>query len=275
MEKTHLPLVIDSKSAHPYYILSAFTAILLLIASGGSFILKDIYVPFVPARLIPLAHGQDLLSLLAVPVLIMSIISARRNSLRGLILLPGILLYIAYAYALYAFGAIYNGFFFIYIALVGLPIYSMLGVATHIHGEAYRTHLKPHFPAKVISLYLISAAVLIIPVWRGFLLRAILTGTLSEGINTVYVLDLALLLPAFIVVAIQLWRRQTFGYLLSGILLVKAVTLGLSIVLGMVLAFMQQGILNAGRMGLFGTLTLVGFVVLIAYLRNVQESVGP
>lgn len=272
MGNQHSPAVIDPKTVRPYYILSAVTTFLLFLASGGSFVLKDIYAPFVPARLIPEAYGQDLLSFLAVPVLILSLVAARRHSLRGLILLVGTLLYVAYAYALYAFGALYNGFFLVYIALVGLPIYSVIGIVTHIQGEAYRSHLKAHFPEKVVSLYLASVAVLVMIVWIGFILRAMATQTLSEGINTVYVLDLALLLPAFMVVAIQLWRHQTWGYLLSGVLLVKAVMLGLSIVLGKIVAYVQQGTFSAGRVSLFGTLTLVGLVVLIVYLRNVQED---
>jgi hypothetical protein len=275
MENQHSSLVIESKAVQPYFILSALTAFLLLLASGSSFVLKDIYVPFVPAHLIPEAYGQDLLSLLAVPVLILSLVAAWRNSLRGLILLAGILLYVAYAYALYAFGALYNGFFFVYIALVGLPIYAFIGIVTHIPIEAFRSQLKANFPEKLVSLYLMSVAVLVTAVWINFLLRAIATQTLSEGINTVFVLDLALLLPAFMLSAIQLWRRRPLGYLLSGILLVKAVTLGLSIVLGKIVAYVQLGIFSVGRVGLFGILTLVGIVVLVVYLRNVQAEPHP
>jgi hypothetical protein len=249
------------------------TAFLLLLASVSSLLLKDIYAPFVTAHLISEAYGQDLLSLLAVPVLVISLIAAWRNSLRGLILLAGILLYVAYAYSLYAFGAIYNGFFLVYIALVGLPIYALIGIVTHIPIEAYRTQFKAHFPEKLVSLYLMSVAILIMSVWISFLLRAMATQTLSQGINTVYVLDLALLLPAFILSAIQLWRRRPLGYLLSGIFLVKAVTLGLSIVLGKMVAYVQLGLFSVERVGLFGIITLVGIVVLAVYLRNVQAKV--
>jgi NADH:ubiquinone oxidoreductase subunit 6 (subunit J) len=264
--------VIDQKLVRPYYYLSALTGFLLLLASLGSFVLKDIYTPFVPAHLIPEAYGQDLLSLLAVPALILSLRVASRNSLRGLVLLIGILLYVAYAYVLYAFGALYNVFFLVYVALVGLPIYAVIGLMSHIQGEVYRSHIKACFPEKLVSLYLMGVAILVAIVWMVFLVRAMSTQMLSEGINTVYVLDLALLLPAFMVAAIQLWRRKTWGYILSGILLVKAVTLGLSIVLGKVFAYMHNGTFNAGLVGLFGIMTLVGLAVLVAYLRNIQDN---
>ncbi len=156
-----------------------------------------------------------------------------------------------------------------YIALVGLPIYALIGIVTHIDGEAYRSRLKAHFPEKVVSLYLMSVAVLVMAIWIGILLRTMADRTLSVGINTVYVLDLALLLPAFMVGAIQLWRRRTWGYLLSGILLVKAVTLGLSIVTGKVVAYVRLGTFSAGIVGLFGIVTLAGIVVLIVYLRKI------
>lgn len=273
MQNSHSPQIIDQKAVRPYYLLAALTAFLVLLASGGSFILKDIYKPFVPGHLIPEAYGQDLLSLLAVPVMVFSLYAAKRDSVRGLILLSGILLYVAYAYALYAFEAVYNGFFLVYIALVGLPIYAVVGIVTHIQREAYRDRIKPQFPVKAVSLYLIAVAVLVGIIWTNFLLRAMVTQVLSEGINTVYVLDLALLLPAFVVVAILLWRGKTSGYLLAALLLVKAVTLGLSIMFGKVFAYAQGEAVSAGRVSMFGVLTLVGAVILMAYFQNIQESV--
>ena len=265
--------VIDQKAVQPYYTLAALTAFLVLLAAGGSFILKDIYKPFVPGHLIPEAYGQDLLSLLAVPVLIFSLYTAKRNSVRGLILLSGVLLYIAYAYALYTFGAVYNGFFLVYIALVGLPVYAVAGIMTNVQGEAYRSHIKPQFPTKAVSLYLMVVAVLVGIIWISFLLRAMATQVLSEGINTVYVLDLALLLPAFVVVAILLWRNKTSGLLFAGLLLVKAVTLGLSIIFGKIFAYIQGEALSLGRVGMFGVITLVGVVILMVCFQNIQESV--
>jgi hypothetical protein len=269
MENQYVSVMTGPKRIPLYAILSALTAFLVLIASVGSFVFKDIYTPFAPAGLIPFAYGQDLVSLLVVPVLILSLL-LWRNSPHGVILQAGTLLYIAYAYALYAFGAIYNGFFLVYIALVGLPIYALIGIITHIDGEAYRRRLKADFPHKVVSLYLIIIAVLVTTAWVSVLLPTIIKHTSPGGINTVYVLDLALLLPACVVGAVQLWQCQTWGYLLSGILLVKVVTLGLSIVLGQLFAFLRHGTFGVWQTGLFGGLALVGVVVLSAYLRNIQ-----
>jgi hypothetical protein len=264
--------VIELKAVRPYYILSLLTAFFLLIAAGGSFVLRDIYVPFVPAHLIPEAYGQDMVSLVAVLVLILSLAAVRHNSIRGLVLLAGILLYTAYGYALYAFVALHNQLFLVYVALVGLPIYSLIGIMTYIHGDAFRNHLREHFPEKLISLYLMSAAVLITTTWIGFLLRTMLSKHSLPGINTVYVLDLSLLLPAFMIVAIQLWRQRTWAYFLSGVLLVKVVTLGLSIVVGKVFAYIQLGTYNVGLLTLFGILTITGVAALIVYLRNIREK---
>jgi hypothetical protein len=271
MESQRESPMMDLKTLRPYFFLSALTALLLSLVCGGSFLLKDIYRPFVPAQLIPAAYGQDLLSLLAVPILILSLATAWRGSLRGLISLAGLLLYIAYAYALFAFESIYDVFFFAYIALLGLSVYAFIGIVTHIPVDLYRSRIKADFREKQVSIYLFAAAVLIAATWIVILTRTIATKTLATGINTVYVLDLALLLPAFFLSALQLWRRKPIGYLLSGILLVKAVTLGLSIVLGKIATLMQFGELSIGLLGLFGILTLFGLFMLVVYLKNIEE----
>jgi hypothetical protein len=266
--------LLDLRILRPYFILSALTASLLALVCGGSLIMKGIYHPFVPQHLIPEAYGQDVLSLLAVPMLVLSLATAWRGSLRGLISLAGLLLYVAYAYALYAFGSIYNVFFIAYIALIGLSIYAFIGLVTHIPVDAYRSRIKAEFRARAVSIYLFAVAVLIATIWIVILVRTMAIKALSTGINTVYVLDLALLLPAFFLSASWLWRRKPLGYLLSGILLVKAVTLGLSIVLGKIVAYAQLGELSIGRLGLFGMLTISGIVLLAVYMKNIRERVG-
>lgn len=56
-------------------------------------------------------RGQDLLTLLVVPVLIWAAAVARRGSFRAHLLWLGLLAYVAYAYASYAFGVPFNDAF--------------------------------------------------------------------------------------------------------------------------------------------------------------------
>ena len=265
--------IIDRDKLKPYFFLAIVVAVLLLVASVGGLFVKSVYAQIMPADRLPAAYGQDLLSLLVVPALGVSLYFAVRGSARGLIALAGILGYVAYAYALYAFEGLYSVLFPVYVALLGLSVYALAGILTNINGERYRSYIGERMPERAISLYLLSVDVLIVPIWLWIIVKTISTGELSTGFNTVYVLDLAVLLPAFLVGAILLWRRISGGYILSGVLLIKAMTLGLSIVFGYVFQIVSGLAVSLGRGGLYLMLTIVGGILTIAYLRNLKKPI--
>lgn len=264
--------VIDRNKLKPYFILSAITVVLLFVASAGGLFVEGVYALVLPKHIIPAVWGVDLVSLLAVPVLVISLYLAGRGSLRGLITLTGVLGYVAYTYAFATFEAYYTVLFPIYIALLGLSVYALIGILINLDGEAYRRHIGERMPVKIISLFLIAIDVLVVPVWLRAIVNAIATGELTAGFNVVYVLDLALVLPAFLIGAVKLWRREGSGYVLSGVLLAKAVTLGLSIVFGHASTYAQGFAIPWGRAGLFLVLTAVSVVLTIVYLKNLRNS---
>ena len=265
--------VIDRSKLKPYFVLATVVTVLLLVASTGGLFVKSIYAQVIPADLLPGAYGQDLLSLLVVPVLGVSLYFAVHGSARGLITLAGILGYVAYAYALYTFEGLYSVLFPVYVALLGASIYALVGILTNVNGEVYRLYIGERMPDRIIGLYLFSVDVLIVPIWLWIIAKTISTGELSTGFNTVYVLDLAVLLPAFLVGAILLWRKTSSGYILSGVLLIKAMTLGLSIVFGYVFQIVYGITVSLGRGGLYLVLTIAGVILTVAYLRNLKKPV--
>lgn len=69
------------------------------------------------------AIGQDIVTLLvAIPLLLIATYLVARGSLRGRLLQAGALWYFAYTYLLMAFGAAYNPFFLIYVALYSVSL---------------------------------------------------------------------------------------------------------------------------------------------------------
>ena len=265
--------VIDRNKLRSYFILSAVIVVLLPIASAGGLLVKRVYAPVLPEHIVPAVLGADLLSLLAVPVLAISLYFAMRGSLRGLITLTGVLGYVAYAYAFATFEAYYTVLFPVYVALLGLSIYALVGILINIDGETYRQHIGERMPIKVISLFLIVIDALVIPAWLWAVTNTIAAGELTIGFNTIYVLDLALVLPAFLIGAVKLWRKEGSGYILSGALLVKAATLGLSIIFGHAFTYAQGFTVPWGLAGLFLALTAVSITLAIVYLKNLQKPV--
>lgn len=261
------------------YWLSGAIAVLLFIATVGGLYLPGLYrdVPYNAVQ----AQGQDLVSLMVgLPLLIISLLYTIRGSERALLVWLGTLMYILYTYLTYAFNSVFNEFFLVYVALVSLSFFTLVNALLLIDAKQLRLHFSEKTPVKTVSIYLLAVALLVFLGWMKQILPALLTGQLPESItlartpsNPVFVLDLALLLPAFCLAAIWLWRRQPWGYILGGIFLVKALTLTLAI-LSMSWFMYQTHIqgLDIVSTVIWIAIALASLVLTVFYLVNLQEK---
>lgn len=179
-------------------------------------------------------RGQDLLTLLTIPLLVGAAVRARAGDLRAHVLWLGLLLYIAYTYASYAFGVPFNDVFLLYVAALGLSSYGLLDGLLRLDSEV----VAPAFeraPLRLAGTVLLVFGSLFALVWLSDIVPA-LPGGLPESRmaydlpNPIHVLDLAWLVPAVLTVGVQLRRSRPAAGVITGVLLVKLVTLSLAIV---------------------------------------------
>jgi hypothetical protein len=164
--------------------------------------------------------GGDAANLvLGLPVLLGSMWFARRGSLLGLLLWPGALFYVLYAYALYLLAAPFSVLFFGYVALVTLSSWTLIGLVTEVDGDEVQLRLMAA-PARGVGAALIAIAVL---AYVG--LTAAAAGALGGGepaMRTQWVVDYALGTPVLLLGGALLWRRAPLGYVAAaGLLLVS------------------------------------------------------
>jgi hypothetical protein len=186
---------------------------------------------------VPQALGQDAVTVFAVvPLLVAAWIATRRGSWRGRLLWLGALGYMTYAYGTYALWARWNPLFLVYVALFGLSLYAVaLGlVRTDSHG--YRAALITTRPARPIARFFVITAFLVSSLWLAENVMALVRGQvpptliqMQAATNVVHVFDLGIVMPAFVIAAVLLWRDRPWGYVLAGLLLVKAATIGLAV----------------------------------------------
>src|SRR5919202_6624948 len=125
------------------YALSGLLAILLLVASIAGLLYgsRGFYDSY-PASLAGLV-GQDVVTLVVgIPLLVVSMWLARRNSTRGLFLWTGGLFYFAYSYYFYVIGG-FNALFLVYIAIVSTSLYGLLSLLFAIDPEEVRSRFDP------------------------------------------------------------------------------------------------------------------------------------
>jgi hypothetical protein len=218
--------------------LSALIVVLGAIASAGGLFMSSLYRGET-AWVVPQNRGQDLITLLAMPILAVTLLAVRRGSARATLAWIGLLGYVCYTYAGAAFAFHFNEFFLIYVALFSLSIFALIAAFTGIDVAALRRTFDTHVPRRAVSIFLAVLGCMLTLMWVGQIIPFLTTGTLPDLIvraaaptNFVYVLDLGLVVPLALLGAFWLWRDMAWGYVVAGYILIKALTMGLAL-LGM------------------------------------------
>jgi hypothetical protein len=226
------------------YIGSIVVAVLMTIASVAGLVDWNRTYPGVDAALLPLFVGQDALNLLVgLPILLGSMWLARRGALIGLLLWPGALFYVLYDYGYYVLGAPFNAFFLVYIALMTLSAYAMIGIVVSIDSAVIHARLAETVPARLVGSFLVGLAVLFTALWSAISVSAVASGAQLDLVpRVVTIMDLTIQLPALFIGGVLLMRRHALGYVVAAGLLLQAAAylIGLSVIT--VLAEMLTGV---------------------------------
>jgi hypothetical protein len=165
------------------------------------------------------ATAQDVVTLLPVaPLLAYLAVSARRGSLSAFLCLPGLLAFTVYNYAIYAFSIHFGPLFLVWVAILGLSIFTLVGALATADMPA----IKQRFAGRAMprpAWFLIVVAVPFVLQWLSEIVPSLLAGDPSRSArdwnvptNPVHVLDLAFFLPAAVTSGILLLRRRPLGY---------------------------------------------------------------
>lgn len=251
--------------------------IFLAIATTGGIFVDDLYRDY--PSFVAQAIGQDIVSLVIVlPILAISAFLARRGSPGAYLIWFGGLIYLVYTYVIAAFDVNFNMLFLVYVAVLGCSLYALIGGLVTTNMASIKECFTGRTPIRAISIYLMVLAIVFYFLWLREIIPALLTNQIPQSIqdngtptNGVQVLDMAWILPAFVIAAIHLWRKQAFGYVLAGALLTYSVFLILAI-LSMVVTMVRNGHPVALPQAIiFGTLLTLSMGMLIWYMGGLKS----
>jgi hypothetical protein len=204
------------------FISSLSVAVTLAVVSIAGLVLgyNGVYDPESP--LVQVSRGGDAANLvLGVPILLGSMLLARRGSLLGLLLWPGALFYALYADALYLVAAPLSGLFFAYVAVVTLSAWTLIGIVASIDADEVHRRLAVA-PARRVGIALILIAVLAYVGLTAAVGASLGSPSSQTGMRPQWVVDYALGTPVLLLGGALLWRRIALGYVAaSGLLLVS------------------------------------------------------
>lgn len=222
------------------------------------------------------AIAQDIVTIIVgIPLLIISLLLSRRDSLRGRLLLTGTLAYFFYTYTTYTFIAMYNSFFLIYVILMGLAFFALiLNIITFNVGDLKKS-FNEKLPVKFLGGYLIFITIAIAMLWFQKILPM---GSVPDDLDhytsmVIQGFDLGIVIPSIVITSILLIRRNPYGYLFTPIFIIKSITL-LTALTAMVIGQIVAGIeLGLGEIIMFPIFNLIAIYCLFLVLKNVKKEV--
>jgi hypothetical protein len=196
--------------------LSGAIAVLMVVASAIGLLVDGLYRDGPWAR--GALRGGDLTTIVvAAPVLITSLLLARRGSRAAQAVWLGALAYSLYNYAYYVFGAEFNDVFVLHIALFSLSIAALTLAVANIDTGAIAHRFGGVRGAKFIGGFLAVVGIVLGGLWLFLAIRFAVTGELlaglpPDGVHLVFAIDTSLLVPALVISGFLLWRHTPQGY---------------------------------------------------------------
>ena len=259
--------------------LSIAAAIVAAVGSVIGLAVSRIYAGLTPAFL-PQAIAQDIANLaVAAPAMILLAALALRGSLRAYLLWLGVLAFTVYNYVIYTFSIPFGPLFLLWVAVLGLCLYALIGGVTAVDHRAVVAHYTSRRAVTVVAWFLIVVAVLFSLLWLSEDVPALLAGARPQSVtdmavptNPVHILDLAFFLPAVIATGVLLLKRRPFAYTVTPAFLVFLILTGVPILITPVVQSVRGETANWGVVGPIGILTLALLGLLAWLLSTIQTD---
>lgn len=221
-------------------------------------------------------QANDLVTLaLGAPLLAISFWLTLRGSLRGRLLMTGTLGFILYTYITMCFGAAYNKFFLVYVALFSLSLFAFILSMMSFDLKTLPSHFSEKLPRSWIAGLLFFAAAFLSLAWLGRVAATFAPNAIPTLENTtsmfIQAMDLGIIVPLCVMSGILLLRRVAWGYLLASVGLMKFLTMGVAVSL-MSLNMLRVDVpISMVEVTVFPTIAIANIIMVALLLRNIKE----
>lgn len=222
------------------------------------------------------AKGQDLGNLVAVITLLTSGFLYYKGSYPAALVWLGTLFYLIYAYIVYSVAVHFNPLFLVYVAALGMSAYAVLFTVNVLRGYAVKS---PGISVRKLAGYtIIAVGVLFSLLWLSELIPALFSGKVPQSVidaglwvNPIHVIDLAVVLPGFLMAGYLTLKGKPNGLFFVGPWLVFTVLMGASIVAAMILMGMESGFAQTlPPMIMVSIVVIASFIATWRYLKQVN-----
>jgi len=222
--------------------------------------------------------AQDYITLFAgVPLILISLFIARKNSLRGLLMLAGVTAYFLVTYLFYIAIAMYNSMFLVYVFLLGTSFFAFIRIITSIDKNYLINSIKKERVLRNAGIFLIINAFMVALLWLGIVVPPLLDGSIIphqvQHYTTLIVqgFDLGILLPSAFLIGYSAIKKNFYGYLFTIIYMIFLSVLMTALV-SKILFMAKSGVNVIPVIFIMPTIAIVSITFSVLLLRNVKEQ---
>lgn len=226
--------------------------------------------------------AADVITLvLAIPVLLISINMYRRGSLKGGLLLTGVLAYFLYNYTSMGFGTAYNNLFLAYILIFSASLFGLILALLSFDLKTLPSHFRTGLPRNGIGIFLIVSGLIVSLIWLLMsIIPALIAGKapLEAYYYTTFTtgfIDIGIVAPALILAGVLIRRGTPLGYLLASTMLIFTCILGANLTAAGVVQVVKEVITIAQAMMFtipFVILSLIAVLFTIRLFFNISDN---
>ncbi|MCK4490811.1 MAG: hypothetical protein KAU23_11145 [Anaerolineales bacterium] len=232
-------------------------ACLSLVAACIGVFNQDIYSKVVSSDWLPGTIAQDAITIIVGLVLLFLSLKTNESDIRKQIIATSLLVYLFYGYSLYVIEQLYTSLYILYMAIVALSFWSIVYSLVNIKQDVLR-HIKASKLVRYLSAgCLIFISLLFYSLWTSQLLTLMRTGDKIEFTYSIYIIDMVFVLPALIMSAILLIKKNALGLIFAPILFIKAFTLLFSVGLGGLFKLLYNQTVASGEIAFYFILSAI------------------
>lgn len=220
--------------------------------------------------------GWDVFTfLLAAPALLVAAVATARGSFRGTLVAAGMLGYFLYLHLEYAVTWAFGPLFIAFVALFGASLVGIVGVAAMLAADGIAGRFDDRFPRRSWAALSLVMSGLLVALWAGRIAEALAADVPAlhgEVTMTVQALDLGLVVPVSVLIAVAALRRSPAGLVAAAAFSATFVAMSAAIAAMMVSSWLVTGVPAVEPIVAFGVATVLGTAIAARMHRSVVRG---
>jgi hypothetical protein len=221
--------------------------------------------------------GWDVFTLIvAVPALALTIPAIARGSFRALLVAAGLFGYFVYMYLEYAVTWAFGPAFVLHVAVLAVALFGLIACATVVAAEGVSHRFDDRFPRRTYAGLNLGMAALLVLLWAARIAEGLAAATPElhgEVTMTVQALDLGLVVPLTVLIAVAVLRRRDVARIAAAAYSITFLSMSAAIASMMISAWIVTGEPALPPLVTFGIAALAGATVAWRIFGSVRGAV--